>query len=104
MTKRNNGILDMALDFAIDLHKVGAMNKATLRQIEELAVPEVPAYSGEEIRAIRERNRVSQPVFASYLNVGKSTVAQWEQGKKTPSGSAARLLDIVAKKGLGVIA
>lgn len=101
---RSSEILDMAVELADDLHKVGAMDKATLRKIEALAVPEVRAYSPEEIRDIRERNRVSQPVFAVYLNVGKSTVSQWEQGKKRPSGPAARLLDIVARKGLRAIA
>ena len=102
--KRDNGILDMARELAVDLNRVGAIDKLTLRQIEALAVPDVPSYTGDEIREIRERNHVSQPVFASYLNVGRSTVAQWEQGKKTPSGSAARLLDLVARKGIEVIA
>lgn len=103
MTKRSE-ILNMAVELATGLHKVGAMDKATLREIEALAVPEVRAYSAEDIRDIRERNRVSQPVFAIYLNVGRSTVAQWEQGKKSPSGPAARLLDLVARKGLRAIA
>jgi putative transcriptional regulator len=90
----------MTLDLATDLHKVGAMDKITLREIEELAVPKVRKFGADEIRQIREKNLVSQPVFASYMNVGKSTVAQWEQGRKKPSGSAARLLDVIARKGL----
>jgi putative transcriptional regulator len=44
--------------------------------------------------------RVSQPVFAAYLNVTKSTVAQWEQGEKKPRGSSLKLLELVARKGL----
>jgi putative transcriptional regulator len=100
---RSSDILDMAVDLAGALHDVGAMDKATLREIEALAVPQVPAYSADEIRSIREKNRVSQPVFAVYLNVGRSTVAQWEQGKKSPSGPAARLLDLVARKGLRAV-
>jgi putative transcriptional regulator len=101
---RNSEIMDMAVELAAELHKVGAMDKATLRKIEALAVPEVKRYSPVEIQAIRERNNVSQPVFAVYLNVARSTVAQWEQGKKSPSGPAARLLDLVARKGLRAIA
>ena len=42
--KTRSDILDMALDLAIDLHEVGAMDKATLRDIEELAIPKVPEY------------------------------------------------------------
>lgn len=101
--KRKSDILNMALDLATALHTVGAMDKVTLREIEELAVPKVRNYGADEIRQIREKNLVSQPVFASYMNVGKSTVAQWEQGKKKPSGPAARLLDVVARKGLRAI-
>lgn len=102
--KSRSDILDMALDLAIDLHEVGAMDKATLRDIEELAIPKVPEYSAEQIRLIRERNHVSQPIFAHYMNVGRTTVAQWEQGKKKPGGSAARLLDLIARKGIRAIA
>lgn len=102
--KRKSEILEMAVELAAGLHQVGAIDKATLREIEDFALPMVPPFSAEDIRAIRERNRVSQPVFAIYLNVGRSTVAQWEQGKKSPSGPAARLLDLVARKGLRVIA
>ena len=102
--KRKSEILEMAVELATGLHEVGAMDKATLREIEDLALRTVAQFTAEEIRAIRERNRVSQPVFAIYLNVGRSTVAQWEQVKKRPSGPAARLLDLVARKGLRAIA
>ena len=101
--KKHSEILDMTAELAAELQAVGAMDKATLRDIEALAVPEVKRFTVEEIRAIREANRLSQPVFAKYMNVAASTVAQWEQGKKKPSGSAARLLDIVLRKGIGAI-
>lgn len=103
MKTTESDILDMALDLAVDLHEVGAMSKTTLREVAELAVPAVPAFSAAQIRAIREKNRVSQPVFARYMNVGASTVAQWEQGRKKPGGSSARLLDVVMRKGIQAI-
>lgn len=102
--KKRGDIFDIALGMATDLHEVGAMDKTTLREIEDLAVPKVQDFTAADVRAIREKNRVSQPVFARYLNVGTSTVAQWEQGKKKPSGSSARLLDVVARKGIQAIA
>lgn len=101
--KNRSDIMEMAVSLATDLHSVGAMQKATLREIETLAVPEVKQFSAEDIRAIREANRLSQPVFAKYMNVGPSTVSQWEQGKKRPSGAAARLLDVVLRKGIGAL-
>jgi antitoxin MazE len=39
---------------------------------------------------------VSQPVFAAMLSVTVSTVRAWEQGQKSPSGAARRLLEIAA--------
>lgn len=102
--KKQSKILDMAADFARDLHEVGAIDKVTLREIEALNVPAIQNLTSAEIRAIRENNHVSQPVFARYLNVGTSTVAQWEQGQKRPSGASARLLDVVRRKGLQALA
>jgi DNA-binding transcriptional regulator YiaG len=46
------------------------------------------------------RCRVSQPVFARYLNTNESTVEKWETGAKQPSGIALKLLFVVEKHGL----
>jgi len=47
---------------------------------------------------------VSQPVFARYLNTSESTVEKWETGAKKPSGAALKLLSIVQKHGLQILA
>lgn len=53
------------------------------------------AWSKEDIaRLRREGFKMSQTVFASCLNVTPATVRAWEQGQKTPSGTARRLLEI----------
>lgn len=39
---------------------------------------------------------MSQPVFASLLNVKAATVRAWEQGQRVPDGAPARLLEILA--------
>jgi putative transcriptional regulator len=39
-----------------------------------------------EIKALREKLNVSQPVFASYLNTSVSTVQKWESGVNAPVG------------------
>ena len=53
-----------------------------------------PAYSPEEIRAIRQRLAVSQAVFAEMLNASASTVRAWEQGARVPDGPSLRLLQV----------
>lgn len=57
-------------------------------------VEPVPSYSPAGIARLREVLEVSQPVFASVLNVSADTVRSWEQGKRRPDGAAVRLLQI----------
>ena len=54
------------------LHKVGAIDKQTMRDFDETCLTPVKTLSPEEIRALREREHLSQPVFARYLNVSKN--------------------------------
>jgi len=86
------------------LFKVGAIDKATLRNFDEACLVVPHELKPEEIRQIREHNRVSQPVFARYLNTSESTVQKWESGAKRPSGMAIKLLSIVQKYGIQVLA
>lgn len=61
-----------------------------------LEIPE-PArpWRKEQIAELRRRRfGVSQPIFASLLSVTASTVRAWEQGQKSPSGAARRLLEV----------
>lgn len=85
------------------LHKVGAIDKQTMREFDETCLSPVEDISPEQIREIREREHVSQPVFARYLNVSKNLISDWERGIKKPGGPALRLLNIVQKKGLHTI-
>ena len=62
------------------------------------------AYATVEIKAIREREHVSQTVFANYLNVTSSLVGKWERGEKRPSGASLKLLSLVEKNGLATVA
>ena len=54
----------------------------------------------EQIKSLRERNHVSQPVFARYLNTSVSTVQKWESGVKRPNGLSLKPLTVVQKHGL----
>jgi putative transcriptional regulator len=97
-------ILDIANDMARDLFKVGAMDEITLRKIDALSLPAKRPFKPEDIRRIRIANHVSQAAFAAILGIGKTTVQQWEQGQKKPSGPAQRLLDLIDRKGLAALA
>jgi putative transcriptional regulator len=85
------------------MFKVGAIDKATMRSFDDSCLA-VGMIEPRQIKRIRERQRVSQPVFARYLNTSESTVEKWETGAKRPSGMALKLLTIVEKHGLKVLA
>ena len=86
------------------LHRVGAIDKATMRDFDAASLTIPPAIAPADIKRIREAAKVSQPVFARYLNTSESTVEKWETGAKKPSGMALRLLLVVQKRGLEVLA
>ena len=89
---------------ASDLYEVGMIDKQTMRQFDESCLTPVHEFTAEEIRALREREEVSQTVFAHYLNVSKDSVSQWERGEKHPAGTSLKLLSLIEKKGLSAIA
>ena len=89
---------------AIALHAVGAISKTTLREYDEACLSMPDQIPAEQIKQLRESSHVSQPVFARYLNTSASTVKKWESGEKRPSGMALKLLSIVQKHGLQILA
>jgi putative transcriptional regulator len=86
------------------LHEIGAIEKKTMREFDEACLTPVRVLSSDEIKLIRKRESISQPVFARYLNVSKNLVSDWERGVKKPGGPALRLLTVIQKKGLQAIA
>jgi putative transcriptional regulator len=86
------------------LHKLGALDKTTMRGFDARHLTAPTEISPVEIKQLREANCVSQIVFARYLNTSESTVEKWETGAKRPSGMALKLLAIVAKHGLQILA
>jgi len=86
------------------LHAAGIMGKKTMRQFDEACLTPVHPMEPEEIRALREREGASQAVFARYLNVSTGLVSQWERGEKYPQGSSLKLLSLVARHGLRMVA
>jgi putative transcriptional regulator len=86
------------------LLKIGAISKTTMRSFDQNCLAQPAEIKPQQIKKLRETHRVSQPVFASYLNTSPSTVQKWEAGAKRPSGMALKLLAVVQKHGLQVLA
>jgi putative transcriptional regulator len=101
--KFKNAIREGVHASASALHKVGAIDKATMRHFDESCLVVPSEIKPAQIKHLREKNHVSQPVFARYLNTSESAVKQWETGAKKPSGTALKLLAIVQKHGLQVL-
>lgn len=89
---------------ASDLSDAGLMDKRTMREFDKLCLTPVVSLTPDEIKAIRLSARVSQRVFAHYLNVSPGVVSQWERGEKHPAGPSLKLLAIVRNKGLEALA
>lgn len=52
-------------------------------------------FDGDEIREIRQHLQVSQAIFAQILGASVKTIASWEQGTRTPTFMARRLLEFI---------
>lgn len=86
------------------LFESGLVDKKTLRGFDEMCLTPAQPITPEEIKQIREREGVSQPVFAWYLNVSGKLISDWERGVRNPGGAALKLLNLVRVKGLEAIA
>lgn len=95
-------MLSEMLETAQGLYSAGVMSKPAFARIES-ACTQPPVYTPSKVASIRMRKaKMSQAVFASVLNVTTSTVQKWESpaSGKHPSGAAAKLLQLVAAKGI----
>src|SRR4029077_2049842 len=96
------------LETAGDMREAGLMDKdnhekITLRHLGATGTPKSSPLTGPQMRATRERARLSQAVFARYLNLTVGYVSQLERGAKQPSGPALVLLNVIRRKGIEAI-
>lgn len=89
---------------AAALLRVGVIGAVTMREFDASCLATPIHLKPAQIKRIRQSAHVSQPVFARYLNTSESTVQKWESGSKQPSGMALKLLAVVKKHGLEVLA
>ena len=102
-TKRKSRILSEVHEMASDLHSVGLIDKRRMREFDALCNLDIEDFGPGKIKALRQKERVSQAVFAAALNTSVSTVQKWEIGDKRPSGPSLKLLNLVKRKGFAVL-
>ncbi len=85
------------------LHDIGAVEKQTMLNFDAACLTPIQPFTPEQIREIRQRENISQPVLARYLNVSKNLISDWERGIKKPGGPALRLLGMIEKNGLAAV-
>ena len=100
--KPKSDAMAAVLGAARDMTDVGLIDKKTMRSYEDLC--SVPQITAADVLRIRSAAQASQNYFARALNVSASTVQKWESGAKKPSGLAAKLLTVVEKHGLNILA
>lgn len=104
MGKKPTKILEAVHASAKGLRAAGAIAQVTMREFDHLSLAPAPPLRPAQIKRIREISRVSQAVFAALLNTSVSTVQKWEIGQKRPTGTALKLLHLVQKNGLEIVA
>ena len=102
-TKRKSRILEEVHASAKDLHDVGLISKRRMAEFDALCNLEVKEISPAQIKRLREKEHVSQAVFAAILNTSVSTIQKWEVGDKKPSGPSLKLLSLLERKGLEAV-
>ena len=81
-----------------------AAYKLTMRDLNRAPPDEtVVPLTGPDIRGMRERAKLSQAVFARYLNLTVDHVSKLERGSKHPTGPALVLLNVIRRKGIEAI-
>ena len=105
--KTNTRLTKELLEMAKGMHASGIMadavyEKITMRHFEDAGTTTQPL-TGDDIRALRTRARMSQAVFAHLLNVTTGYVSQLERGAKRPTGAALVLLNVIRRKGIAAI-
>jgi putative transcriptional regulator len=96
-------LLEAVHETASELQRAGFIDKRRMKEYDALCLPPISAFPSDRVRELRQRYNLSQAVLAAVLNTSLSTVRQWEQGAKQPSGPSSKLLDLLDRKGLEVL-
>ena len=80
-----------------NIEEAGKIRKGRLKPSRVFKSPPI------DVKRIREKLHVSQSQFAMMIGVSKSTLQNWEQGRREPQGPAKALLRVVGKNPKAVL-
>jgi putative transcriptional regulator len=101
-TRLRDEVCEATDDSGYDMRRKRLLAKTVWSEHGHLHIEKAPEYTARDITRIRMRVKVSQRVFALYLNTTALTVRHWECGHKKPSGTAARMLQLIQMNGLDI--
>jgi putative transcriptional regulator len=106
--KKLSRATEAILETAAGMHRTGIMNdaeysKIIMRHLGKDLTAQIESVTAGEIRALRERARMSQAVFARQLGVTTGYISKLECGAKHPTGPALVLLNVIRRKGIEAI-
>jgi len=111
-SKKLSRLTEALLETANDMRNANIMtqdtyDKITMRHLGNKEKTEVGLLTGEitgkEVQLMREKARMSQAVFARYLNVTPGYVSKLERGETRPKGSTVVLLNLIKQKGIDAV-
>jgi len=93
-----NSVKEAISETVQDMINSGSEVSFTQKELDSLGIT-IPLVqlTGTQIQNIRKNMNLSQSVFAKLLNVSPSSVRQWEQGKREPTGPTKVLLELLEK-------
>ena len=90
-TPAGRKILSALYDLADTLERgIPLEQKYTLRHV---SIADPGDYTPADVKRLRRKLGLSQPVFARLLGAASGVVQKWEAGERHPDGMARRLLD-----------
>jgi putative transcriptional regulator len=81
----------------IDKAKVDATTERDIAHQKDADVAAAMQDAAKFARRVRKRLQFSQAEFAERINVSLETIRNWEQGKRSPTGAAKALLQVLDK-------
>jgi putative transcriptional regulator len=105
LEKKPGRLAKVLLETAADMRKADLLDQATydkitMRHLGAKSMPKVAPITAGQIRALRQRENMSQAVFARCLNLTVGYISQLERGTKRPTGAALALLNVIKRKGI----
>lgn len=73
------------------------------RPVKNVRIHRIAVPKAVDVRAIRKKLHMTRETFAATFGFSASGVSKWENGERTPEGSARVLLSMISKDPLTVL-